>query len=209
MKGLLLKDLYNMKIFAKSLLIIIAMVTIFGLMMRNPSYICIMIIFFSFSMSINGIALDEKANWDQYALTMPVSRKMLVLEKMLLALMFIVFGGALAVLVGDAMTLYLGEDVFLLNIGCVAVIGVVMVLMAILLPILFKFGAEKARYALIVIVMIPTIAIILIGQNLDIWITANFELITKVGTIGSVVVGILALVLSYFVCIRIFEKKEW
>lgn len=212
MKGLLLKDLYNMKVFSKTLFALVAMMAVFGVMMNNPSYICAMTIVMSLSVSMNGIALDEKAHWDQYAMTFPVTRRMLVLEKMILMVSITLAGGVLAIVLGGTMTVVTGGNLPLLLLGCVTGMGVVMIMQSVLMPILLKLGTENARFAMIAVLAAPAVLIVLVVRSGKIpmeVLEENVYFWIRMGSGLMVLAGIVALFVSYWISVRIYEKKEW
>lgn len=63
-------------------------------------------VLFSVMIPMSAIAYDDKAKWDRYALTMPVSRRDLVISKYLLALAF----AGLAVLIELFLGYYISHD---------------------------------------------------------------------------------------------------
>ena len=213
MKGLILKDLYNMRAFAKTLVLIVGMLAIYGILMKSPSYICVVAIFMGFSTSITGFSVDEKANWDKYAMTLPVGYKMIVAEKMFLAISFIILGTLMGILLGGAITLFIGGDLMILVLGCLAAMGGIFLLASILIPIIFKIGAEKARYVMMGLVLIPATCIVLFGRFADKLnlVTEELDLaqFLSIASVGCILAGVVALLISYQISVRVYRKKEW
>jgi ABC-type transport system involved in multi-copper enzyme maturation permease subunit len=92
MKGLILKDLFNLKTqfrFYLFFILIFALMSFTGMDMNTLggviALVCAML-------PITALGLDEKNNWDKYALTLPVVRKDLVLSKYTLGLICTVAG---------------------------------------------------------------------------------------------------------------------
>ena len=88
MTGLILKDLLNLKKQGKVYLILIIFYFAIGLVNENSSMFASMMTMVAVLIPITAMAYDERCKWDRYALTMPVSRKDMVMSKYLLGLIF-------------------------------------------------------------------------------------------------------------------------
>ena len=95
MKGLLMKDLLNLKQTIRVWALLLALFIVIGFAQQSPVYISSMLTVMVLLLPVNALAYDENCKWDAYALTMPVSRRDLALSKYLLAL---VGAGAMALL---------------------------------------------------------------------------------------------------------------
>ena len=92
MKGLLLKDIYNLRKVGKQYILILAFFTVYCFFLKNPSFFPMMTVM-SFSMLIlTSMGYDEAAGFDKYALTLPVNREDLVRTKYLLLLLLLAAG---------------------------------------------------------------------------------------------------------------------
>ena len=95
MKSLVLKDLYNIKCNAKSVLVSFLMGVLYA-----GAVLCS-------SLIISTFAYDDRCDWTKYAMVMPVSRKELVAGKYVMLILLVVGGivlGFLASLVSNAIT---------------------------------------------------------------------------------------------------------
>ena len=98
MKGLMLKDILNFKNQqGKTFFLLIILYFVMALKMNNSSFFMGVWIVLGITLPISSIAYDEKAKWDKYALTMPVTRRDIVTEKYLLSLLFIVVGNVVSI----------------------------------------------------------------------------------------------------------------
>lgn len=95
MKGLLMKDLLNLKQIVRVWALLLALFIVIGFAQQSPVYISSMLTVMVLLLPVNALAYDENCKWDAYALTMPVTRRDLALSKYLLAL---VGAGAMALL---------------------------------------------------------------------------------------------------------------
>lgn len=214
MKGLLLKDIYNLKKVGKQYLLTLAFFVIYCYFFKNPSFFPMMTVM-SFSMLVlTSLGYDEAAGFDKYVLTLPVNREDLVRCKYLLLLLLLAAGFAVGMTGNVLINLLIqGEKIsFLEQITAVAAVAAVFLLVyATLLPLVFKLGVEKARM-LLLICYIAVFA----------GVFGVFKLIAGLGPEGKVteelmislasaaaVFSVLYLLGSYLVSVRIIRKREW
>ena len=147
MKALILKDTYviwrQMKYFLVMILIFSALPNGF-----NNAFAVV----YASMLPYTALAYDERSKWDQMAAMMPYSTRDVVLGKY--AFGWLCIGGA-AVLSGLLqMALSLVVDrVFLPGVMVLSVLGALCIL-AITLPVMFRFGVEKGRLAMFLIIFL-------------------------------------------------------
>ncbi|WP_024347118.1 ABC-2 transporter permease [Lacrimispora indolis] len=162
MKSLVLKDLYNMGHNAKSMLFS-QLILAFALIpsVGVESYIITSGILFSM-MIITTFSFDDHSKWLKYAMVMPVTKKDVVVGKFVVLLIFSAIGAVFGLVIGSIGGLLIHQVILnspsnvltlLLTSGASLVIAEIMGSMSI--PLLFKFGAEKARILLFVSCTIP------------------------------------------------------
>ncbi len=214
MKGLFQKDIYNLIQQGKSLLyIFVIFVVVFVSQGKAdffvPMWITMCIMLVTTSMSLDGIA-----KWDTYALTMPVTRTELVVSKYILGICLTLFGvlSSFCVLIGSNFILKnieWKEALILLGVAS----GIGLFYLSIILPLLFKFGVEKARIFMMMGYLVPFIfiyGIAFLAKNSQIPIpeeTVIEEFLTK-GIVMFPVIGLLCLGVSIWISIRIFQKID-
>ena len=86
MKGLIIKDIFNLKKGITTTLIMILFYGIFSYNTGNMSMLIGMTVFIMTSLSISSMSYDDMAKWDGYALSMPITRKNIVLSKYILSI---------------------------------------------------------------------------------------------------------------------------
>ncbi len=212
MKGLFLKDLYNMKLSARTLAVTLAMFTVFGIVFNNPVYILSMLMFMSLSISISSISADEKCQWESYALTLPVTRRQIVLEKMASMVCYLLAGSIAGLVISGILTVVNGEKLGMLLLGFGFALGVILIMQSIIFPLLLKLGSENARYILTGIVAAPAVLFIVSMKYFKIseqWLEAFLNKWLGTACLGVILAGMLGLLLSYFVSVRVYAKKEW
>ena len=206
MKGLLLKDLLALKRQGKVLLILIGFYIVYSLMMKNVSMLGAMIILVCVMMPITTLAYDEQCKWDKYALSMPISRKTLVLGKYLFGILLDLAGLAVVALLSIGVVLYSHETSIpeaLLTAAATAGIGIIF--LSATMPILFKFGVEKGRMLMLVVIILPALLIMLLSR-LGMLIP-DLETL-KLLAFASPVLIVLLLLASIKLSISIYNKKE-
>ena len=131
MKGLLLKDWYQVRTSMKAMYLTVAFVLVIWVFSTSSAYVfpvSYAAVFLGI-LPINLLAYDQSVGWVEYGRTFPVSKKTLVAEKYLIGL----FCAAAAVVIGG-----LFVTVIPLRTGTAPDKDVLS------LPLLYRFGAEKA-----------------------------------------------------------------
>lgn len=203
MKGLILKDFINLKKQSKLIGLVALFYLIFSKVTNNNSMFgAIMLMVFAM-MPITALSFDEKANWDKYGLTMPVSRTEMVLSKYILGIILSSF----ALILNFIAQILLGTEMNTENIISILIIfGISIVFISLMLPIIFKFGVEKGRMLMFVVLMLPTMIILLFKDFIK--LPPSDEVIEKALYILPVVI-IIIFILSILLSISIYKKKEF
>ena len=148
MKGLLLKDGYQTVSQMKTMYLTVAVVLVVWMFSTSDSYafpISYAAIFLGV-LPVNLLGYDQNSGWVEYSLTLPVSKKVLVAEKYLVGLLCaaasVVIGGLFVVVLslrkGAALD---GTALFFVGNG----VNTILLMNGISLPLMYRFGLEKAR----------------------------------------------------------------
>ena len=151
MKSLILKDLYNIGHNMKSMLLILVVLAV-GLISSagTESYVVASGIICG-TMVITTFSFDNMSKWPRYAMIMPVSRKDLVASKFIVLLIFAVGGAVAGLVFGAGGGVLLRKLVLntegILTLLQLSLIGFLYTAIcgSISIPLVFKFGAERAR----------------------------------------------------------------
>ena len=81
MKGLLIKDILNMKNYMKQLVLVLIFFIAYGIFLKNGTFVGTMITLMLSMQVITTMSYDEYAKWDKYALTMNINRKDIIISK--------------------------------------------------------------------------------------------------------------------------------
>jgi ABC-type transport system involved in multi-copper enzyme maturation permease subunit len=210
MIGLLLKDIYTMRQYVKTLLFMLVFFAVISAGLDNPAtFFEGFIILMSMMLTISSFSYDDLAKWDRYALTLPVSRKEIVAGKYLLSIVLCVAATVISFLISTIILTVkpvagfgLTEQLF----ATAAIVSIAFFFTGILLPLTFKFGVEKSRILMFVIFAAPSAAVIALDK-LGIPMPTEASLMNFLKLLPLIV--ILLYYLSYRLSVRIFSKREF
>ncbi|EGT4702863.1 ABC-2 transporter permease [Clostridioides difficile] len=211
MKGLILKDLLNLKGNIKFILLFIIM---FGFMSSlgdgNVNNFIGVIIVLCTTMIVSTFSYDDLNKWDSYVLTMPINRNDIVLSKYLTMLIFSFIGVLVSLIVSVTIgyfknTLILNETL-LIN---ALILSISVCFGSLILTLIYKFGTERARLLMILCFLVPTLALLVFKSILEnISSPISIEIILNTLVYSLPFVAILLFVISYFISSKIYSKKE-
>lgn len=216
MKGLVLKDLYSIRILAKSLALIILFYLMLSIYNASTGFSVFVIVFLANSAFIQAFASDQNAKWDRYVVGLPVNRRTVVGSRYVFGLIIVLISGIVGLFI-TTLTCALSDAVMLDEalINTASGVVLIMFMMGLLFPVLFHFGAEKGRIIFAAIIMLVAVGVAGFLNNGIEGITNLFSSsdISVMGQIGIVFIGALAFVslvvlISYFVSVWIMEKKK-
>lgn len=206
MKGLLLKDILSLRKYMRTLLLMAAVYAALTYFVDSSAFLSGMIVLMCAMVPVTSFTLDHQAGWNVYELSLPISRKDIVRGKYLLALLFTLFGAGIAIAVGLLFSV-LNRGISLpetLTLSY-ALFAVGLIFASILLPLVFKFGPEKARLMVIAVFAVPTAAFVALtsaGSKLP-----DTQFLNLLFLLSPLILAIV-LTLSYLASRAIYEKKE-
>lgn len=216
MTGLMTKDFLVMRNGLKSYLLIMVLYAVMAwLDILNFGFIITFIQVMLMVLPITAFSYDELAKWDRYAMSLPLGRGKVVGARYLFVLALTLCTTALG-LGGTAMlTLVHKADAveMLLTLEVSTTIG--LLVPAIMLPLCYKLGAERARPYLYAIIFIPTIAFVLLAKAeiIDFSSLSRLEALSPSAILGGGVLlpaaGLAALTVSYLISCRVTAGKEY
>jgi len=149
MKGLLLKDLFNLRRIMKQYFFVAALMFVWSVFLKNQMLFSMIMIMYSMMMLLTTMSFDESSQFNKYALTMPVTRRELAGEKYILMLLLMLAGVAVGFVGGGILSLFSSEEISWLSaenlVSIAAVSGVYVLGFSVLLPMIFKYGVEKSH----------------------------------------------------------------
>lgn len=208
MRGLIIKDLLSIKRIA-FLLLMLAFVWAACPFFPSDAAICAIFVFFIMGAALPTMVMqsDEPNHWNTYVLSLPISVRTLVLSKYILVILVDLAGFMLAAAAVIRASKLTGEmtirDSMLLSIS---VGSLVLLLLSAVMPILYRFGAEKSRILLGLSGIVPLL-LYNIGKMLGISVPDPDVL--RILAIAFPVFVIIILILSVQISIRIACKTEY
>lgn len=212
MKGLIVKDFTYIKNYWKTyLLAIILGIIPTALINYDPNFMLIISMLIIFIISINTFSFDKENNWNKYALTMPVSRRDIVRAKYMLNIIGLLLGSILGFLLSLIGNFFYKIDLDFNNFINILIISMAffLILSAIDLPTLFKWGTNKGKIVLM-IVLFTLIAIIfqIIEKAYNYILNISSIDIIKLNLL-IILISILIYFISYKISLYIMSKKEY
>ncbi|WP_294360983.1 ABC-2 transporter permease [uncultured Clostridium sp.] len=202
MKGLLLKDILNLKKQGLIYIFLIALWFFIGIRNKDISYLSGLIAMVTMLIPVTAISYDEKANWERYALTMPISKDTIVISRYLLTICISLLGGVLSTIAGLLISINI-KEVLLTNMS---VISVCLLFISVAFPFIFKYGVEKARIIMVILFVIPTL-LLTFASEFNITMPSE-EVIMKFLYFLPLIVLVI-IICSIEVSKMIYSKKEF
>lgn len=216
MKGLIIKDILNLRNYMKQLILVFIFFVAYGIFLKNGVFVGSMITLMLSMQVITTMSYDEYAKWDKYALTMNVNRKDIVLSKYVFFIMSIIIGIVVGIISSSLINIISDSNIGIdeILVTSIMVPCVFAILFCIIIPIVFKVGVEKARVVMMAIFFTPTILGFIIFKmaekaNMPIPDETTLELIFKFGLIGLIVLTVVFIFISYKISLSIYNKKEF
>lgn len=217
MKALLLKDIkvlaINMRLYFLLILLYILLggfVPDLGIFQLYP------ILLFSL-FPVTALSYDERCHWNQYGITLPLSRRDLVLSKYILGIAgaFLIALFTLAVnLLFPILFKNTVTDFRLLSCYILAVTSASILSLDVILPVSFILGTEKGRLfylgAVVLLCAGPAIMDSVFDSMQLPAITISGPLFSGLGMAAGAfaLLSLLLTILSMSICIRMFDRKE-
>ncbi len=200
MKALLVKDLLTLKGQAKSLLLVLAVWFIISFINGSGLFFTSLSVIYGMLLPLTTLSIDEKSRVERYMMSMPVTRAELALSRYALGLLGLLALGVLGIgaslVIGDSLEEALGASAACF---CLAVL-----LLGVTLPLVYKFGTDKARVVCIAVYMVTFLAVSFIAAHFGI------ELDDLSGAFFLLpFLSLAVLALSAAVSLGIYKKREF
>ncbi|MCK9286741.1 MAG: ABC-2 transporter permease [Sphaerochaetaceae bacterium] len=210
MIGLMYKDMMLATLNGKSLLIILLIMLIPFITSGSTTMITTIPMIMTLLLTMTMFAYDNLNKWDRYAMVLPLTDGQVVASRYAVAyglwLATTILGIVVSVIsqsVSKTMETTIGNTIW----GVVTSGLAIAVMLAIIIPLIYKFGAEKGRIIIMVIILLPTVIIQIIKPD----VASLLEHRMDMDSISSILapVALVAIALSFFVSVRIYEKKDY
>ena len=214
MKGLIYKDLSLIGRQGKFFIVyIVLMVAIFSCIGDGAASMSSFMAVVCFMLSINCFAYDEQNGFDKLVAASPLPPMQVVLSRYASSLLLGLLGCLLTAGVSSVVQLVKGNAAFNdMLFGLIGALVAALVLMAILFPIFYKFGVNKSRIIMLLVVFFPVMAIVLVSKLFPDAFSMLSQIpagvVTALPFIGAAVLAA-ALAASLLLSARILRRKQY
>lgn len=188
-KGLITKDILQLKTYKRTLIIFIVIFTLTSISGEGgiEKMLAIMLTLGLGMFSMASFNYDELNKADRYILTLPLTKKQVVLSKYILVICSTVIGSIIGITLGVILTFAINKQVpnieELISVGLGSVLGIGLI-EAIQIPCVYKWGAEKGRIQMVIVTALVALlagGIIFIGEKANIQLPSNniLEMLSK------------------------------
>lgn len=215
MKSLILKDLYNIGHNAKSMLFMLLVLAFIIIPFGGVEAYMVMSGILCSMMVITTFSFDDSSKWMKYAMVTPITKKDMVASKFIVLLIFSAIGAAAGLVIGSIGGVIV-HKINLSNIsGILTLLFVSLVSLVIAeifgsmsIPLLFKFGAEKARMLSFVSFIIPAAICFGVYEVLTLFGVAFSDQSVFILLCCSPLIALAWNLVMYKISYAIFAKKE-
>lgn len=231
MKAMIMSDLLIAKKYLSQQILVAMVVGVFITVMIGNLYVAAPAIgvMIPFSLVITILALDERANWQQFRLALPMSRVDVIAGRYVSFVLLALFGIAVGLIttllvvvaaqlvpsvpqLADLMVNFSWQAILFV---CVISVSIILIMLSITMPVFSRFGMTKGvRYLPLLIIIGVFLAFQLSGDGPPPAFLANLMnlLETPIGTvaISGAVLAIVAAVyaVSAVVSVKLYKKRE-
>lgn len=207
MKGLMIKDIYQLKSYTRVFLVVVLFCILMGFSEQDAVFMTYYPGVLMGMMPITLYAYDEKEKFLALLSTLPIKKRTYVTAKYILGFLLVLLACVATGAVQGFKMVQTGNFVtmdFLLVMSVALAIGLVSP--AIVLPLIFLLGTEKGRFVNIIVVVIAISFI-----NLFMKMESDFQVIVDAQQVVLIIIGVAVLIygLSWWITATIFEKKEY
>ena len=210
MLGLIKKDFLLIKANLKSMVIIFIVYLI--LAFQGTFDVTFIIPLIGIMLFISTFSYDDFNNWNSYAVTLPDGRKNVVRAKYIASIILTVILGIVALAIGIGISYTKTNNINLDEIIS-SLMGTVLssvIIISLLYPIVFKFGATNGRIILFAVVFGIVGVGTLITKFVDMTFIINMiNRLDNCSLIAIPIISVAILGISYLISNKIYQNKEY
>ena len=195
MKGLFIKDVYTL---TKQLKLFLVLLLVFALW-PGGGMVTFAVIYAGL-LPMTAMAYDEQSKWNQLAAMMPYTTFQLVFSKYVLGYFFLLIACVITTVSQGVVALLTGGSI---EFGIGVTLLAALILVAVSLPLLFRFSVEKGRLAFLLLTVIVAVGIQMTADQ-TVWILDRFSFYGAL-----VVLAVLLNVGSVLLSCRFYRRRVW
>ena len=209
MLGIIKKDLLMIKSGLKSIIVILFIYVFYTVKFEMD--MSFLLPFMTVMICLSTFTYDDFNNWHLFATSLPQGRINVIKSKYITTIALIIITTIISIVVGLIIGKYRGN----LNIeemlsSIMGELLAIIFMMSVLFPILFKYGAEKGRIAMIVLGMGMMGLVILVTNTININIPQEFiSFLDSYFLIIYATIFIILISVSYIFSKKIYLKREF
>ena len=216
MKGLILKDIYSIRITQKTYVLLFLFLCVFGYLMKSPGYVGTMCIVVFATVVLSLFNADQYYHWDTYAAALPLGKRIIVRARYMLIIVMTLGLAVFTAIMTGATAALLGMSVSEQVISSVSMCMIIPIFSGIIIPVIYKLGVEKGRVIFMMLFLIPFLVLTLLKDLIRGTAVEKLLVNLQQNPNGQVIiagillaVSILVLAVSYMISIRISSNKEF
>ena len=210
MLGLIKKDFLLIKANSKQMVIIFIVYLMLAFQGKFDATFIVPLI--GIMLFISTFSYDDFNNWNSYAVTLPNGRKNIVRAKYVASIILTVILGVVALAIGVGIS-YTKTNSINLDEIMSSLMGTMLssvIIITLLYPIMFKFGATNGRIILFAVVFGVVGIGAFIAQFVD--TTSIINMINGLDNYSLILIPIISIILlgiSYLISNKIYQNKEF
>ena len=216
MRGLLEKDFRLLIRSKQSFICFFVLAVVLGLASQG-TFVLAYFTFLMVALLTSTISYDELDHGFEFLFTLPVNRKLYVREKYVLCIGGAAIGWLISVVLYFLMLnihkvrILPGEEI----LKALTFLSIAILFLSLMIPLQLKFGVEKSRFVMLGVSVAISVLIFIVLDKTGISETQSVLIMCALGQLPDAAVvlvelllGILAIVISYAFSCRIMSKKE-
>ena len=202
MLGMIKKDIFMIRNNLKTLLLAIIIYFFYTMMFdMDMSFI---LPFMIMMICISTFSYDDYNNWHSFATTLPKGKTNIVKSKYITTISLTIIATIISIICSFIISN------FKTTVNFSGYLFAIFILVSILFPFLFKYGAEKGRIVMFILGMGVVAVFILLKKVINISIPTNIiTFFDSYGLIIFLVLSIIFISISYLISKKIYLKKEF
>ncbi len=200
MKAVILGDLMVIKSQAKSVLLVLVVWLAITVYNKSGLFFSALSVVYAMMLPLTCIAAYEKSRFDRYLFTAPVSRTSAAMGHYVFSIICALCLAAIGFAASVALGMSVREAVY--SSSACFCIGIVMV--SVLLPVIYKFGTEKARLTMMAVFVLFLLAFGLLLGALDVDMDSLGDALILLPALTLIV-----LAASAAVSVGIYKRREF
>lgn len=221
--GLILKDICNLKKSLKTLLLLFAFYGALSFVSQGYTLLITLAVVVSITLTASAFSFDEASHWNNYALTLPVSRRQLVTSRYVFSLLSILLVPLFLLLAVFIVTRINGADFSEAAVSFLFSTAATFFIISVSNAAIYCFGPERGRFVMFAVCVLPILAIATasrllpqdalsaLGSRFSLDLVTLDDSLRTVLWIGGIclLLGAVCLFVSYLFSCRIMERREF